>query len=196
MGAKSTLWTRASWLEHHCQKKLKSFPSICSTTSTPLGAPTVGRTMFKINGFPAQESSGFDLFSILYQRSGLPPPCITLVAWLVGSVLSKAGERRCFLAKTNPCSKTSCSWWPGCWTLERTRQGMSPLGQHHVWWSLIDISSDYHAGFRFWTHHANCVLGPCLYHPKISIFCKIFPTFDPQTYQWSLGHSVPYYPAV
>lgn len=98
--------------------------------------------------------------------------------------------------RQTPAVKPSCSWWPGCWSLDRSGEGMSPLGQHRVWWSLIDISSRYPAGFRLWAHHGNCVLDHCLYHPKINIFCKIFPTFDPQTYQWSLGQSVPCYPAV
>jgi len=83
----------SSWLERRCQKKqLRSFPNSCSSANTCLGAPTVGRPGQKINGFPAQASSRFGLFSTLYWLSHLLPPCTMLVAWLVDSVLSKAGE--------------------------------------------------------------------------------------------------------
>lgn len=97
--------------------------------------------------------------------------------------------------------KPSCSWWPRFWSLDRSGEGMSPLGQHRVSFSGTCFpegfaGSDYPTGFRLQAHHCNCVPDCCLYRPKIKIFCKIFPAFHPQTHQWSLGHSVPYYPPV
>lgn len=175
--------THASWLERSCQKKqLKSFPNSCWAANPRLGAPTVGSPTLKINGCRGRASGGFDFFSILHWHSHLLPPCTTPVAWLVDFILSKAGERRRFLPVLPV--KPSCSWWPSCWSLDGSWEGMSPRSQRRVSFSPCFpegfTGCRYPAGFRLGARRCNRVPDRCLYHAKINVFSRSFLPFTPR----------------